>query len=70
MIHLIEIVPPPILEQLGGFFERRFMIVYVVLNDGPIDGSNSSRALAKRSTPPVALLLAAAIPAKFVPSEH
>lgn len=70
MVQFIEMVPPSILEQLGGFFERRFMVVHVVLNDGSIDGGNPSGALTERGAPPVALLLAAAIPAKFVPSEH
>lgn len=42
----------------------------VVLNDGPIHGRNPSGTLAKRCAPPVTLLLAATIPAEFVPPEH
>lgn len=43
--------------------------MYVILDDDSVYGGDPARALAKRRTAPVALLLAAPVPAEFVPPE-
>lgn len=62
---------PHISKQFVRFFEKwRIVIVYVILDNDSVHRGDPARALAKRRTPPVALLLAPSVPAELVPAEN